>query len=247
MIFNKIWKRYFVWETLKTFFLFLVCFYGLYVLIDYATNASNFRRYGNFGWNEILFYYLYDFIQRASLIIPFAIMLATIRTLTLLNMHHELIALMANGVSLHTLLRPFIFIGLFLTLLMYANTQFVMPFALKELKRWDDARTLAKSKSSQIHSVQTLLLEDGSSVIFQKYDPSQGVFVDVYWICSPHEIFHCEALYPLEIPHGKKVDHFRRTAEGEIILQEHFLEKSFPSLAFNKKALFETLTTPAEQ
>ena len=131
---RKIWERYFISETLKTFFLFLFCFYGLYVLIDYATHASSFRHYGNYSWLDIAYYYLYELVQRANVIVPFAILLAVIRTLCNLNVHHELVALLAGGIRIHSLLRPFLLVGLFFTALLYINTEFLMPLASNKLK-----------------------------------------------------------------------------------------------------------------
>ena len=40
MMLVKIWEKYFFCEFIKIFFLFLCCFYGLYVLIDYASHTS---------------------------------------------------------------------------------------------------------------------------------------------------------------------------------------------------------------
>lgn len=245
---RKIWERYFIAETLKAFILFIVCFYGLYVLIDYATHASSFRHYGNYSWIDIGYYYLYELTQRANVIIPFAILLAVIRTLCNLNVHHELVALLASGVNIHSLMRPFIFVGLFFTALLYMNAEFFMPIANTELKHWDEARAIEKSKSNQITAVQHVALEDGSSIIFQNYDSARQVFFDAYWIRDLDDIYRIKFLYPsTEIPTGHFVDHLVRTPTGEMVTADSFSTRTFPEMQFNKQTLFETLTTPDEQ
>lgn len=245
---RKIWERYFISETLKTFFLFLTCFYGLYVLIDYATHASNFRHYGNYSWLDIAHYYLYELVERASVIVPFAILLAVIRTLCNLNIHHELVALLASGIRIHSLLRPFLLVGLFFTALLYINTEFLMPLAANKLKHWDEARAIEKSKRNQISAVQHVALEDGSSLIFQSYDSSRDVFFDAYWIRNLDDIYRIKFLHPsAEMPMGHFVDHLVRTPAGEVITEESFPTKTFPNMHFNKQTLFETLMTPDEQ
>ena len=80
MILTTIWERYFLKELFKVFFLFLFCFYGIYVLVDYATHSHSFHNY-HFSFLNIAIYYAYEFIMRMDVLIPFAILLATIKTL----------------------------------------------------------------------------------------------------------------------------------------------------------------------
>ena len=124
-------------EALKVFVLFIVCFYGLYILVDFSSHSTAFHHQVEFRWRELAAYYLSDFIKRVEVIIPFAIMIATIKTLCGLNIHNELVALMASGIKLKTLLKPFVLIGLFFVLLVYLNTEVLLPKALKNIKMID--------------------------------------------------------------------------------------------------------------
>ena len=105
----------------------------------------------------IVSYYAYDFVQRAEVLIPFALLISTIRVLTGLNANHELVALMASGIPLKRLLRPFILVGLLLTALLYVNTEFSLPHALKEIKHISESKMRKKNKSTQPYAVQHLI------------------------------------------------------------------------------------------
>lgn len=245
----KIWERYFLKETLKTFCLFIFCFYGLFVLVDYASHAASFHRgTTSFQWKIIGFYYLLEFIKRLEVLVPFALLLATVKTLTTLNVHNELVALMTSGVKLKKLMRPFLLLGLFFTALLYLNTELLLPHVLKQIKHMDNARSLLKHKNRNSPIVRHLILEDGSTLLFQNYDSTTESFFDAYWIKSVDSIYRIKFLFPnKEQPYGQFVDQLKRVSSGELKLEDSYSEKSFPEIKFNKQTLFETITSPEEQ
>lgn len=245
----KIWERYFLKETLKTFFLFIFCFYGLFVLIDYASHATSFHRGStSFQWKVIGFYYLLEFIKRLEVLVPFALLLATVKTLTTMNIHNELVALMTSGVKLKRLMRPFLLLGLSFTALLYLNTEVLLPQVLKEIKHMDNARSLLKHKNRNQPLVRHLILEDGSTLLFQNYDSTSKHFFDAYWIPSVDSIYRIKFLFPYaDQPLGQFVDHLKRSKSGELKLEDSYTEKAFPEIQFNKQTLFETITSPDEQ
>lgn len=243
----KIWQRYFIKEVLKTALLFLACFYGLYVLIDYASHASSFHRGASaFSWQILGFYYLLEFVRHLEILLPFALVLATIKTLTGLNTHHELVALMASGVKLKTLLRPFILLAVAAAALLYLNTEVLVPHAMRQLKVLNDARALTKERN-RTSRVQHLVLEDGSTVLYQSYDSSQQYFFDAYWIRSLNEIYRIKFLYPYtKVPSGHFVDVLTRQKNGNLTVTTSHSERAFPGMKFNKQTLFESMTLPEE-
>lgn len=245
----KIWERYFLKEMLKGFFFFLFLFYGLYVLIDYSSHSSSFH-YGHshFKLYEIAVYYLCEFIERMEVLIPFGLLLATIRTLTNLNIHNELVALMASGVKIRTLLKPFILVGMAMVMLMYVNTQFWMPYALQRMNHIDQKHRSQKNKSSQILAVQNLALKDKTSIIFQNYDSLEKKLIDVYWIRSINDVYRIKYLYPYnEIPTGHLVDHLQRAPGGELTIIATFDVKKFPEMQFHKRDLFQGMISPEDE
>lgn len=245
----KIWERYFYKEILKSFFFFIFIFYGLYVLIDYSSHSSSFHyNHSNFKIYEIAIYYLCEFIERMEVLIPFGLLLATIKVLTNLNMHNELVALMASGVKIRTLLRPFIWVGFGMVMLMYINTEFWMPYALQRINHIDQKHRNQKIKSNQSLTVQSLVLKDKTSVIFQNYDSIEKKLINVYWIRNINDLYRIKYLYPYnETPTGYFVDHFQRQSSGELISIKTEEVKQFPEMHFHKRDLFQGMIDPEDE
>jgi lipopolysaccharide export system permease protein len=246
MTFTKIWERYFFRQFARMFFLFLICFYGLYVLIDYASHASTLASHHvQIAWQEVVRYYLYVFASRAEILLPLALLIAFVHTICSLNTHHELVAFMASGFPLKTLMRPFIIVGLLCVLLMYANEQFLLPEALRKLRRIEDATKHKKSRHTSKMAVRHIILEDGSLLIFQDYDTATERFFDAYWIQSIDSIYRIKYLSPvLPTPTGYFVDHLIRQPNGEIFQNEAYRELAFPDLKFHSDLLQSTLIDP---
>ncbi|MBA3957650.1 MAG: LptF/LptG family permease [Parachlamydiaceae bacterium] len=250
---TTIWERYFLKEICKTTFFFIACFYGLYVLIDYASHSASFHHHQiQFQWGEVSLYYVCELAERLEILLPFALLLATIRTLCNLNVHNELIALMSSGISLKRLLRPFLIVGIAATAFMYLNTEFFLPTALTELKHIDTARSNKKTKNRPKAAAKHLTLDDGSTMIFQRYETADNYFFDAFWVRSIDDVYRIKHLYPNtqnqdKAPFGEFVDHLQRNQEGQLIVAESVEHKTFPEMRFNKKTLFETITHPEEQ
>lgn len=245
---TKIWERYFIKETIKIFVLIVVCFYGLYVFIDYASHANGKHyHHSSFQWGELIQHYSYEFVLRFDVIIPFALMIAYIRTLCQLNANNELIALMASGIKRKRLLLPFISLGLLFTGLTYLNTEYLLPKALSKLRHTHDVHTLIKSKKKHNIFVQHLMLKDGSSLLYQNYDSTNRQFFDVYWIKSFDEIYRVKYLdFSSLIPVGRYVDYLARNKQGQLVKMESNKTKTLSDLKFNDENLLDTLTPPEE-
>lgn len=244
----KIWERYFLKEALKTFGMVLGCFYGLYVLIDFASRAgSQSLIHSKFHWGELLQYYLFEFIQRLDVFLPFALLIAAIKTLTRLNAQNELIALLASGVKMKALLRPFLLLGLFSVAAVYANYQYMIPYALQEIRHIRDVQALQKKKKANKIIVQSVPLKDHSVLLYQNYDASTELFFDAYWIKSFDEIYHMKYLSPKsKAPVGTFVDLIERKRDGKMQKTASYESREFPGMRFNKKVLLDTITPPEE-
>ena len=242
--FFSLWQRYFLRQTFQTFALFIVCFFALYVLVDLSAHASAYHSHLRFKWGEVALYYSCEFIKRIEVLAPFGMLLATIKTLCSLNVNNELVALLASGFSLKTLLRPFIFMSLALVALLYLNAQYIQPAAFQVIKQIEDKHHSQKIKKKDILSVQHVAMEDHSTLLFQNYDTSRQLFFDAYWIRNKDDIYRIRYLFPYtEYPVGEHVDHFTRNQLGRLIKTESREIQIFPEIKFNSAALIETLTT----
>lgn len=248
MIILKIWERYFLRETIKVFILVLCTFYGLYILIDYTSHFSNRQNHHSpIQWSEFFQHYFYGFILHFDVLIPFAIMIASIQRLCQLSVNNELIPLLASGIKLKRLLRPFVFFGLFATVLTYLNMEYLLPQALSQTRHTHDVHTAIKNKKNHHLFVQHILLKDQSTLLFQDYDHIHKLFFDAYWIKSFDDIYRIKFLKnSSDIATGHHVDHLTRNEKGKMVKKASYEEKQFPHLKFNQKVLVDTITPPKE-
>ncbi len=233
---------------LRMFFLFLICFFGLYIIIDFANQSSSLSQHLHLHWYSIVNYYLFVFSNRAEILIPLSLLIATIYSLTSLNSNHELAAFMAGGYSLHKLLSPIIFFGFFCVIALYANEQYLMPAALKHLQKIDYATKHKKNRYETKLTAKHIRLDNHSLLVFQNFDPSTETFFDAYWIESINSIYRIKILKAGEsIPYGEFVDHLERKENGEVLQKEAFDHLEFPKIIFHSDILQSSLIDPEIQ
>lgn len=243
----KIWEHYFLREIIKTFILVLCVFYGLYILIDFTSHSTSRHHHGSMLWREMCQHYRHGFILNFHVLIPFAMLISSIRTLCQLSVNNELVALLASGVTLKRLLRPFVFFGLFTTMLTYLNMEYFLPQALRETRQAQEAHIAIKNKNNHHPFVQHIALKDQTTLLFQDCDPIHQSFFDAYWIKSFNEIFRIKSLdYSSTPATGYWVDRLTRNEQGRLIKTASYKEQAFPDLKFNQKTLLDTITPPEE-
>jgi lipopolysaccharide export system permease protein len=238
---GTLWQRYIFFGLVQNFFFFLLCFFLLYSLIDFSTHAHDFLLNGKLNCTKLSSYYLYQLIKRLPLLLPLALLIATIRSLTLLNANRELLALQASGVPLKKIFRPFFLLVLLCSILGYCNEEVLSP---KSVSYFEQARQLeGKTPFKKIKRKQFALLqlEDSSQLIYQRFDEEKNAFFDVYWIRSFHDIWRMKYLHVNpKAPIGEYVDHIVRSKEGFLEKAESYEKCLLPSLkwetsTFHKK------------
>lgn len=243
----KIWERYFYQQLLKNAGLFLLIFYGLYILIDYASHLSGVNyHHSKLKMGEFLLHYLSEFSLRADILLPFALLIGTIHTLCQMNLHSELIALLAGGYSLKRLLRPFLLTGLIGVALLYLNNEIFLPKALKNISRLDTKYAKSRSKNQNLTMAESIRLDNGALLIYKDFDRASQQLFEVYFLPSLEEVWRIEILEPFSHPpQGYGVDYFKRD-EGVLAYQNSYATSPFPSMQWDEKKLSETLTLPKE-
>ncbi|MCB1119747.1 MAG: LptF/LptG family permease [Chlamydiia bacterium] len=240
-----IWEKHFVQRWLKVFFLFFLLTFGLYVVIDYSSHTGNFHHHQTVTAKTVIVYYLSEAIKRAEILIPFGVLIATIRVLTQLSAHNELVALLASGIKMKRLLRPFLLLGLILVASLYINYEFFLPQAIRWQRPTEKLEKLHKKRSQKYPLTRQLALEDGSLLVFYAYNSK--AFEDVYWIPNSDEIYHMETLNPYTSPPlGKTVNHFTRHDEG-LSLEVSQAVREFPELILNHDELIDTFASADEE
>lgn len=126
----KIIDRYLLFQFTKTFLICFLSLTGLIIVFDALTNLEEFLRCSEkmggllrvmswyYGCRTLLFY------DRLSALL---ILAAAMFTVTWIQRHNELIALMAAGISRVRVIRPILIAAVALTLLAVVNRELVLP------------------------------------------------------------------------------------------------------------------------
>jgi lipopolysaccharide export system permease protein len=142
----------FIRETFTHFAMILAAVTGIFIAIDFFQRIDNFLK-ADVPAAIISLYLLYKLPVVMTLMIPLCIFLAVIITLGLMCKHHELIALESCGISVYSLLKPVVFIGLAATLSLFFLSEKIVPeTAQKTNQIWRDRKknTLVVSKDKNI-------------------------------------------------------------------------------------------------
>lgn len=236
MLFRKIWERYIFKEFIKFFLFFLFGFYFFYILVDYSTHVQDFAPAKNVSLSEIVEYYLFQFIKRADILLPLALLLGTIKVLCQLNTHKELVAFQMAGLSAKKLLRPFLFLGILCTLSNAALMEFALPHSLNFLDKFYDAHLSHSVSSRRSNELHVLHLQDQSKLVYQRYDAAKEAFFDVIWIRTPDDLWRMKYLKASsEYPRAKFADHLVRDSQGLFQKSESFASVLLTDLKWQKE------------
>ncbi|NGX37159.1 MAG: hypothetical protein K1000chlam2_00312 [Chlamydiae bacterium] len=231
----KIWERYIFREFIKLFALFLFGFYFLYIVIDYSTHMQDFFQGKSLPFWKIIQYYTLQFVKRADILLPLAILIAAIKTLCQLNHNRELIAFQSAGIRLKKLLRPLFFVGTLCTLFVLAVNEFAIPYSLNFIDKFYDSHLRHSFRGNRSEPLHVMHLEDHSKLAYQYYDNAKEAFFDVIWIRNADDLWHMKYLKADPIhPQGQWVDHLVRKEGGYFEKEQSFSSFSFRDLQWNE-------------
>ena len=220
---QTIWERYILRETCKVFSLFLGCFFFLYALIDYSLHMQDFIIDKQMQISHVATYYVFQFIKRADLLIPLALLIATLKVLFAMNTRGELIALQSSGLSRRKILRPLFFMGLLCALFNLISSEFFLPASLNHLDSFREQHFKHSRHGNRKQPVYLLPLKDHSKIVYQTEDEEKKLYLDVFWIRSTDEIWRMHSLSSdPDNPVGRFVDHLKRGKAGNFEKIESF-------------------------
>lgn len=230
----KIWQRYFFREILSMFFFFLSGFFLLYALIDYSTHMADFIKDKKIQFAQMFAYYAFQFVKRANLLVPLALLIATIKVLTTLNAHRELVALQAAGMRTKTLMRPFFLVAACATLFSLCSNEFFLPASLNYIDQFSKTHFRHSFRGKRKEPVHALYLQDGSKLIYQTFDNSKQALFDVFWLRAADDIWRIKYLHiNTSSPIGQYIDHLHRSKEGVFEKVESFETLQFPMIKWD--------------
>lgn len=160
----RIIDRYLLTQFVRTFLICWVSLTGLYIVVDAFGNLDEFMRYSEqsgrplFGiLGEYYFYRSIFFFDRMSAVLA---MIAAMFTITWIQRHNELTALMAAGISKMRVVRPVIIAAAVVTLSAAISREFVIPGMRERLTR--DPKDLMGDASQAM----TTHVDNESDIIF---------------------------------------------------------------------------------
>lgn len=226
---SKIWQRYVLKEFLKVFALFLLGFYFLYAIIDYSAHMQDLAQGKNLPILKIFQYYFLQFIKRADILLPLAMLLGTIKVLCQFNIHRELIAFQSAGLKIKKLLGPLFIMATLCTLANLAINEFAIPYSLNFIDKFYDSHLSHSVRINKQEPFRVLHLEDHSRLIYQYYDSGKESFFDVIWIRNSDDIWRMKYL-KADQDHleGQWVDHLVRNETTNAIEKK----ESYPTFLF---------------
>lgn len=125
--------RYLLRQFLGPLFACLVAFNGIFVLFDLIGHLSKFLD-ADLGFWSVARYYAGVVSAYSHWFIPASCMLATLYSMWQLSHHSELTAMRASGISFHKLTLPFFSVAFAMSLLTFANLEWISP----RLSVWSD-------------------------------------------------------------------------------------------------------------
>lgn len=122
--------RYVTQNFIKTFLSCVFAFLFLYIIIDIFSNLGDMLK-NHPPPLKIVEYYLYATPLMFTQTSPIASLLATLFTVGALNQSNEIIAMRACGRSIFSIVKPFIFFGLILSLGIFLLSETILPKTIK--------------------------------------------------------------------------------------------------------------------
>ncbi|OGX39897.1 MAG: hypothetical protein A3C53_05475 [Omnitrophica WOR_2 bacterium RIFCSPHIGHO2_02_FULL_68_15] len=128
----RVVDRYLITGFLLPFLYCLALFLVLFVVVNAFSNLSDFLRHAKtIPFGIIAAYYLHLVPTMLTQVVPIAALVAILYTLGILGKHNEIIALKASGVSVFSILSPYLFMGMLISFaVMFVNETIVPQSAL---------------------------------------------------------------------------------------------------------------------
>jgi lipopolysaccharide export system permease protein len=124
----KIIDRYLIREFLKIFFLGLIALICVFTIVDLFDLIDDIIK-NQVPLNILLVYFLTKIPWLIFFIMPISILLSTLLTLGAFSRHSEIIALLANGISIYRISLPLLILGLLASLFLFIANETFIPWS----------------------------------------------------------------------------------------------------------------------
>ncbi len=242
-----IWERYFYKEILKTFAFLLFGFFAIYIVVDLMTHLKDLREHKT-ALSVWITYYLCTLSRRLDVLIPFTVLIGSIRIFLALQQKNELVALLVSGIPMQKLLRPFALSAALMSLLLLANFQFFLPLAQPKALEIQENSFGKKLSPEDTAPIREIFLTDGSRLYFTKFDEQKQEFSDLFWVVSLDKVYHMKQLNCQNpIPTGYGVDKIVRNATGKMVPAGYHDTLLLKDMQIDQNALHLSTQLPKDQ
>jgi lipopolysaccharide export system permease protein len=118
--------RYISREFLRLLLFLVLCFVGLYLIIDFFEKIKMFLS-NNATVYQMASFFLFNIPMIISLTLPAAVLLSTLITFGNLSRHSEVIAMKANGISLYRASLPLLLLACVTCMIAFLFSEFITP------------------------------------------------------------------------------------------------------------------------
>jgi lipopolysaccharide export system permease protein len=170
----RLLDRYLLRELLVPLGFCLCGFLLLWVALDLTTNLHDFQDKKLFP-SDILEYYLVITPEVLVLVLPMALLLALLYTLTNHARHHEITAIRAAGISLWRLSLPYFAVGILASLALFAINEFWVPDSAQRAERIHYRRIAtpgSPADRSKVHDLGFTNERDRRRWLISVYNPA---------------------------------------------------------------------------
>jgi lipopolysaccharide export system permease protein len=127
----KILDKYILKEFLRFLIVICITFIALYLIIDFFNKIRMFLS-NNASIVQIASFFFYSLPMIISLIIPPAVLLATLMAYGSLSKFSEITAMKANGISLYRLTFPVLIFAVLMALVLFYFTELITPASIQK-------------------------------------------------------------------------------------------------------------------
>ncbi len=200
--------RYLLRQFLIPFAFCFVGFIAIWLIIDLSDNVGDFNKSGA-KFLDVLRFYIVQIPQIVVLILPVTLLLALLYSLSKMSKSNEIISMLTAGKSLHRILRPVFFVGIYSSLISLALNYEWAPQAQGTKETIHESITRS-GKGSNAGSITAQLFRnrtDNRTWFAGRipFDLSRGEKIVDVWVFQEDEIGHLKTAYHAEkaawIPH----------------------------------------------
>ncbi len=160
--------RYIIGKFIGTYFFSILLIISISVVVDFNENLNKFEQYHT-PWKALIFDYYANFIPYfANLFSPLFVFIAVIFFTSKMAGNSEIISIMAAGVSFKRLMKPYMISCIFISLLNYTLSAYVIPHGTVIRQNFESLYKNNK-KNTSAENVQ-LQVDKGVIAYMQHYD-----------------------------------------------------------------------------